>query len=958
MAEARDAQRLAAPPEARERVAELVERYRCNENYYQSPAYKEAQARVDFIDPFFEALGWDMANRAGYAAPYRDVVREDALRVPGAVKAPDYCFRIGGQPKFYVEAKKPSVSVKGDPAPAFQLRRYAWSAGLPLSILTDFQEFAVYDCRAKPKKEDAASVGRIEFVTYDRYIDRLDDLYSLFSKEAILRGAFDRYAADTARKRGTAEVDDEFLKEIEAWRDSLARDIARHNPDLSVDDLNFAVQATIDRILFLRIAEDRGVEAYGRLAQIARKSGIYPALIALYLDAEQRYDSGLFDFGRTGDTLTTGLHVSDRVLKPILRGLYYPDCPYQFSVISADILGAVYERFLGKVIRLTPAHHAKVEEKPEVRKAGGVYYTPKYIVDYIVEHTVGEAVKEAGTPKAVSKLRILDPACGSGSFLLGAYQYLLDWHLKWYVEHNPKRYAGGRRPAVFQVAADDWRLTIHERKRILTDCIFGVDLDPQAVEVTKLNLLLKCMEGETAATADQTMRLLHERLLPNLDANIKCGNSLIGLDYFEGRDMRLVDEEELRRVRPFDWKAEFPAIMEAGGFDCVIGNPPYLFVTEVPSDLRRYFQQSYASVTYRFDLYGAFIERAATTLLRPGGVLGLIIPHTLLSNDSFRSLRSLLACHTFLYHIVDLGPGVFRGARNETMLLFFRNRPPTPGDTVDVLRSAARTFPRPVERFAPRQTEWAGADGRPWSVHVSPERDAVISHMERTGRILGDLCTVNQGLRTGDNRRYLAPERRGPKWRPAAGGKDVQRYGPLVPSAYVYYDRNVLDAPRRPGIFTSDAKIVVQEVRNITLLRRIVATLDRGRVFCLQSTNVVNARPSCPVDMRYLLGVLNSAAVNFLFRCRYPGNNHIASNQLARVPVPHPADEQHRRMVTLVETMLDLHRRLAKAKTRAERDLLQRQIDTTDRQIDLLVYELYGLTDEEIAIVEEATKGR
>ena len=226
------------------------------------------------------------------------------------------------------------------------------------------------------------------------------------------------------------------------------------------------------------------------------------------------------------------------MLKPILAGLYYPQCPYEFSVLPAEILGQVYEQFLGKVIRLTPGHRAKVEEKPEVKKAGGVYYTPTYIVDYIVQQTVGKLV-EGKTPAArgcsASHCAILDPACGSGSFLLGAYQYLLDYH-RAVVRRRTTRRSTPRAssPPLYQGPGGDWRLTTAEKKRILLNNIYGVDIDRQAVEVTKLSLLLKVLEGETEETLGQQLSLWRERALPDLGDNIKCGNSLIGPDYFDG----------------------------------------------------------------------------------------------------------------------------------------------------------------------------------------------------------------------------------------------------------------------------------------------------------------------------------------------------------------------------------------------------------------------------------------
>ena len=428
-------------------VERLVDRFARNLDVYKRAEYKETQVRVEFIDPFFEVLGWDVRNVRGYAEQYKDVVHEDAIKVSGATRAPDYCFRIGGVRKFFLEAKKPSVSVKGDVGPAYQLRRYAWSAKLPLSILTDFEEFAAYDCRQRPKPDDKVSVGRIMYLTFDQYLDRFDDIYGVFAKESVLKGSFDRYVQDTKRKRGTSEVDAEFLKEIEGWREALARNIALRNPDLSVHELNFSVQRTIDRIIFLRMCEDRGIEEYGRLLALTGGPRIYPRLGDLYRQADEKYDSDLFDF--QADTLSRSLTVDDKVLDPILAGLYFPQSPYEFSVLPAEILGQVYEQFLGKVIRLTPSHRAKVEEKPEVKKAGGVYYTPTYIVDYIVQQTVGKLV-EGKTPRQISKLRILDPACGSGSFLLGAYQYLLDYHRQWYEAHDPAKHARGKRPAVYQ----------------------------------------------------------------------------------------------------------------------------------------------------------------------------------------------------------------------------------------------------------------------------------------------------------------------------------------------------------------------------------------------------------------------------------------------------------------------------------------------------------------------------
>ena len=225
-------------------VLDLIERFERNREAYKSPSYNETQLRREFLDPFFEALGWDVNNRQGYAEAYKDVIHEDAIKVGGATKAPDYSFRIGGTRKFFVEAKKPSVNIKEDIAPAFQLRRYAWSAKLPLSILTDFEEFAVYDCRIKPDKTDKTVTARTLYFTYKQYAEKWDEIAAVFSREAVLKGSFDKYAESHKAKKGTAEVDDAFLAEIENWRDLLARNIALRNPQLTTRELNFSVQRT------------------------------------------------------------------------------------------------------------------------------------------------------------------------------------------------------------------------------------------------------------------------------------------------------------------------------------------------------------------------------------------------------------------------------------------------------------------------------------------------------------------------------------------------------------------------------------------------------------------------------------------------------------------------------------------------------------------------------------------
>jgi len=987
-------------------VATLIDRFEQNRESYKSQGYNETQLRREFLDPFFEALGWDVANKQGHAEVYKDVIHEDAIKIGGYTKAPDYCFRIGGARKFFLEAKKPAVNLKDDLSPAYQLRRYAWSAKLPLSILTDFEEFAVYDCRTRPNPSDKPSSGRILYLTYRDYLAKWDEIASIFTKEAVLKGSFDKYAV-TDRKRGTATVDAEFLKEIETWREALAKNLALRNPKLSVHELNFAVQRTIDRLIFLRICEDRGVEPYARLQALLNGQNIYGRLRYLYEQADDRYNSGLFHFhpekdrAESPDDLTPRLKIDDKVLKDILSRLYYPQSPYEFSVFPTEILGQVYEQFLGKVIRLTAGHQAKVEEKPEVKKAGGVYYTPAYIVEYIVKHTVG-VLCEGKTPKQISKLRILDPACGSGSFLIGAYRYLLNYHRDWYVTDGPEKH----RKELFQAISGEWRLTTQEKKRILLNNIYGVDIDSQAVEVTKLSLLLKVLEGESDETLKRQLSFVHERALPDLGQNIKCGNSLIGPDYFAGQLMP--DEEEMRRVNPFDWEAEFSEIMKAGGFDVVIGNPPYVR-QESLSGFKDYLTQRYEAYDGVADLYAYFMEKSVT-LLREGGRFSFIVSSSFLRTTYGEALRRTLKKQAAVLRILDFGGlAVFENAKDTYVcipLLAKTKQPPRievsriPSLDFASLDDSAidHRFTVPHERLSPEA----------WSLK-SDEEATVFEKVMKAGKPLGEYVEgkffrgVTSGLNdafiiNSETRKTLIRKNKASEEliKPLLGGEDVRRYYIEDPDTWLIFARRGVDIGRYPAIRehlnkwkteltpkkSSNDKVgrkpgryewheIQDDVAYYPIFdgpKIIFPDICKAPRFFLDRSGryLANTAYCLGVDDLYLLGILNSRLFWFAIgnlsipfgvragQYRY----RLIYQYMEKVPIrvidfTSKADkETHGRMVVLVERNLDLHKRLSEANTPADKERLQRQIDATDQGIDRLVYDLYGLTEEEVKVVE------
>ena len=736
-------------------LVQLIDRFKEHLEQYKGVSYDEANTRTDFIDPLFKLLGWDVANTASYAEQYREVIREDKVSIEGGTKAPDYCFRIGGVRKFFVEAKKPSVDLHNDPSPAYQLRRYAYSAKLPLSILTDFQEFAVYDTRIKPGPNDSASVARIQYFTFEDYPEKWAFLTGTFSREAILHGAFDKYVEDTRSKRGTSEVDKEFLNLIDQWREKLARNIALRNRNLPLHQLNFAVQKTIDRIVFLRIAEDRGIDTYGTLHSLLNGTNQYTRLLQLFTQADTRYNGGLFNFAE--DTLTPGLTVDDNIIKDIVRSVYYPQSPYEFSVLDVAILGNIYEQFLGKTIRLTTEHRVKVEEKPEVKKAGGVYYTPRDIVVYIVDHTVGEALKET-TPAKVEQLHILDPACGSGSFLLGAYDKLLSWHLDWYAQdtHRAKALKDHR---IIEPRAGDYRLTIDEKRRILTNNIYGVDIDDQAVEIAKLSLTLRLLEGETSETAELFTRGGRQRLLPKLETNIKCGNSLIGPDFYSDKPESLfVDGDTRYRINAFDWKGAsgFKQVFDThGGFDVVLGNPPYIRIQALkefnPVEVEYYKGKYKAASKGNYDLYAVFVEKGLS-LLNDHGRLGYILPHKFFNAQYGEPLRKLIADGGHLRNIVHFGDQqVFGNATTYTCLLFLDAQPHESFHIAKVTDLVVwRRDRSAIEGDLPATTATSDA----WNFTVG-NGAALFEKLSKMPVKLGDVAAIFVGLQTSADDVYV-----------------------------------------------------------------------------------------------------------------------------------------------------------------------------------------------------------
>ena len=252
---------------ARVRIAELVANFRRNEADNLSAGYNETLARTEYITPLLAAFGWDVYNAAGQPLGLREVVEEATVEVgeERLSKRPDYELRLARQRKLFVEAKKPNVRIDRSRDAAFQTRRYGFSASLPIAVLTNFHQLAIYDCLPRPDNADEAHVARIMLIGYEDFDARFDDLWALLSRDAVYSGDFDRRFAVDATRHGAEQFDDFFLRQVRSWRERLAVDMHRHTPDLTPPELTYAVQLFLSRIVFLRICEDRDIERYETL---------------------------------------------------------------------------------------------------------------------------------------------------------------------------------------------------------------------------------------------------------------------------------------------------------------------------------------------------------------------------------------------------------------------------------------------------------------------------------------------------------------------------------------------------------------------------------------------------------------------------------------------------------------------------------------------------------------------
>ena len=985
-------------------IGKLAERYEAL-TPQERRRYNEANTRKDFIEPLFEALGWNVRDK-------QEVDAERLVR-PGFA---DYAFLVEGVPRFFVEAK-PLTDDLYNPGYARQVITYAYNKGVAWALLCNFTGLQVFNAEWETGDLNSARVLNLACGDYAG----ADSPLRLLSREAFVNNELEKHAQAFGGMRPRLPVEKSLYGQMRDWRERLFNGIARIRPDLTLEQVDEVIERLLNRLIFIRNCEDRRVgEASLRAAlhqwrQPGRRVGLTEAVRGVFADFDKTFDSDLFALHEVDRVLGSGTHLED-TLGDIVGGLYEPPrslAAYDFSVIDADVLGQVYEQYLGHVAQVAKERAAKTERqlrlgvevapieleaKRQRRKEHGIYYTPKWVVDYIVRQTVGRYLEEH-SHNDILNVRILDPACGSGSFLIRAFDVLLEYH--------------GRVKGKAVLDLDQY-----ERLPILTANVYGVDLDQRAVDIARLNLLLRAVA--------------QRELLPSLAQNVVRGNSLISGTEAE---LRPYFGDGWREKQPFDWEREFPAVMEQGGFDIVIGNPPYVRIQTLDREDVAYYNEQYAAATGNYDIYTLFVEKGLE-LLRPGGALGFIVPNKFMQAAYGRGLRRLLSEAKAVSKIVDFGDAqVFESGTNYTCLLFLRKEPV--GEAFYV-PAAAAVKERPE---APRL-----ADAEKVGFHVgcanlregswtfaAAGRSGLLEKLAGAGPRLGEMAQgIFQGVITGADKVFIL-HKRGVSGdglvrvrsdatrleheveeqilRPMVkGSRHVHRYhidrpglvllfpydtsgGPArlftaeemadrFPKAWAYLEMNreslesresgKLAGPQwyRYGRVQNMAEFQKPKLLVPYMVDRVRAFFDRGEGLYLVNVTTGGYGVSLKEPRLYPLvcSILNSKVAHFFMRLKATphqgGYYGCTSGVLGQIPIRLPnmsepvGKKQHDDLVALVQRMLDLHERLAQSGgvVDEERGQIEREIERTDREIDELVYELYGLTEEERRIVEEEVR--
>jgi len=888
--------------EAKEEIGKIVAKYE-KLSSREKNEYNEAMTRKDFILPLFHVLGWDVYNDS-----IANEVKEEESAVKGTV---DYSFRINNIPQFLLEAKAMKVDLDKIEW-ANQAVNYGWNMGIEWVILTDFEGVKLFNASwkidtPKPNLE----------LTYREYLDRFDDLW-LLSKESFENGELNKQAGKWNIGAKRVEVTEKLASDLIEWRKELFDNFHQWNSDKSEEEIDEAVQRILDRFIFMRSCEDKKIESpllwqnFQRWNQDMKERNFLRILKPVFEEFDENYNSNLFK-----EHLCDNLETEGTPFLRVISGLYgdkESGVKYNFAAIKPDVLGKVYEQYLGHLLQKAGKRGEDLGKTK--RKKQGIYYTPTFIVDYIVQNALGPVLDGCKTIQDLKKIKVLDPACGSGSFLIKALEMINEKYKK------------------FGAPGDTYTKIL-----ILTENIYGVDLDEQAVEITRLNLLLNALE---------------KRLKFPLLTNIKNGNSLIS-----GTNEELVKYfgRNLEDRKSFNWKEQYPEIFKGGGFDVVIGNPPW--GAKIEELDKKYYKNLFQSGTGIIDTFALFIEKSLS-LLKENGCLGFVLPDIILLKN-YPQIRKLVLDNTSILNTYYTGMA-FKDVNLDSVVMIFkkeRNKLDRDKNVIDVIVNNE-------SKKIDQKLFYENKDYK-FNLYFDKQNISLKKKLDSSSIKLGELLEIHEGIHSGNirDKLFIDSSISNDCQKLLFKGTEVNRYLERWSGKYVNYNKEIIKKDKNEYANLGKREYFIN--RKILVRRtgdRILATIDENNYFASNNFFVLykkDKKKQVDLNLKYILAILNSKIGTWYFLTIQPRRGklfaEIKINHLTEIPVPiinSPTKKEiYANITKLVDKILDLNREIKKIVENSEKwNRLKSEIESADKKIDEEVYKLYSLTLDEIKIVE------
>ncbi|MFH1978549.1 MAG: N-6 DNA methylase [Candidatus Aenigmatarchaeota archaeon] len=895
----------------KEEIQKLINEFNADKESYKK--LSEADTETRLIEPLFQLLGWERNDFDKQSQAHRGSQRGRA----------DYAFKINGRTVFFLEVKKVGVSL--DREADKQVISYALSKRVPFAVSTNFEETRIFCVEEENSIRNKFRV----FNTPEDYINSFEDLLFL-SKNSFEENIILKKAEDEGRLKKRVSIDKTLLNDLMLIRSLIASDIEKtYAKKYSIDEKDDIVQRILDRLIFIRRCEDININPDGVILSDIKHlhdSKAYTKLKEIFKTYDDVYNSGLFAISRDNDCDT--ININGSIIKNLIYYLYESKDKtyiYNFDWIDADVLGQVYEQYLGLILDQKKSGKAQLRDSRLHRKEQGIYYTPTYVVDYIIRNTLGELITDKKTKPL--EIKILDPACGSGSFLIKSFDHLLNSMMQ--------------KPEAKQMRLD-YQGIYSVKTHMLKNNFYGVDLDNKAVEITKLNLLLKAAEKG-------------RKLPTEIDTHICHGNSLI-------------DAEEVAGLDSFKWIDDF----EGGSFDIIIGNPPYVDIKQLDPLIVKYLFSAYETVENRMNLYSVFVEKSFR-LLKNGGYFGFIIPNSILYNQSYSKIRKLLLNEATLKKIVRLPDNVFEKAKVETIILIYQKKKPTKSTKCELLIYPSEEKISFIDKencntyTTFNQLDWS----RDNIINISrnPTISKIIKKIEEGTKPLIDLCDFSLGLTPYDkykghtqdqikNKVFHSETKKNETFKPLLSGAGIIRYGiKWNQTEYISYGK-WLGAPREQRFFLKPRIVVRQIISGKP--PKIYAGYTEKELYNTQIGFNIIPKNGSSDQIKYILAILNSKLMTFYHKEKYldPSKRLFQKILIAntkKFPIKLVSKETEKDVINLVDKIISMNNSLNEIgdKKTDRRVHIENEIQRIDKEIDSYIYRIYGITEEEKKIIEK-----